>query len=48
MLLSMGHKDFLGFMVPDMNFFGKNLSNYICIISWGGNSHKLGYKMCHF
>ena len=29
-------------------FLEKNLSNYICIISRGGNSHRSGYKMCHF
>ena len=48
MFPSTGHKDFCVFMVRDMNFFGKNLSNYICIIPRGGNSHKLGYEMCHF
>ena len=30
-----------------MNFFWKK-SNYICIISRGGNSHRLGYEMYHF
>ena len=45
---STGYKDFLCFFVRDMNFFGKNPSNYICIISRGGNSHRLGYEMYHF
>ena len=40
-------KIFCVFMVRDMNFFWKK-SNYICIISRGGNSHRLGYEMCHF
>ena len=49
MLPSTGHKDFCVFMVQDMNFFlEKNLSNCIIIISRGGNSHRLGYEMCHF
>ena len=49
MLPSTGHKDFLCFMVRDMNlFWKKNLSNCIIIISRGGNSHRLRYEMCHF
>ena len=48
MLLSTGHKDFLCFYGMGHELFWKNLSNYICIISRGGNSHKLGYEMCHF
>ena len=49
MLPSMGHKDFLCFYgMRHELFLEKNLSNYICIISRGGNSHRLGYKMCHF
>ena len=49
MLLSTGHKDFLCFYGTGHElFFEKNLSNYVCIISRGGNSHRLGYKMCHF
>ena len=49
MLLSTGHKDFLCFYGTGHELFlQKNLSNYICIISRSGNSHRLGYEMCHF
>ena len=49
MLPSTGHKDFLCFYGTGHElFFGNNLSNYFCIISQGGNSHRLGYEMCHF
>ena len=49
MLPSTGHKDFLCFYgMGHELFFEKNLSNCICIISRGGNSHRLGYEMCHF
>ena len=45
----MGHKDFLCFYgMGHELFLEKDLSNYICIISQGGNSHRLGYEMCHF
>ena len=48
MLPSTGHKDFLCFYGTGHELFlEKNLSNYICI-SRGGNSHRLGYEMCHF
>ena len=49
MLPSTGHKDFLCFYGRGHELFlEKNLSSYICIISRSGNSHRLGYEMCHF
>ena len=49
MLPSMGQKDFFVFLwYRTWTFLGKNLSNFICIISRGGNSRRLGYEMCHF
>ena len=49
MLLNTGHKDFLCFYGTGHELLlEKNLSNYICMISRGGNSHRLGYEMCHF
>ena len=49
MFPSMGRKDFLCFYgTGHERFLEKYLSNYICITSRGGNSHGLGYHMCHF
>ena len=48
MLPSTGHKDFLCFYGRGHEYFLEKISNYICVISQGGDSHRLGYEMCYF
>ena len=48
MLLSTGHKDYLCFYGTGHELFlEKSLKLYLYNISVG-NSHRLGYEMCHF